>query len=74
MSIERILRGEYMHLPAVTRDAAIIAWGGFFFEVGREDDQEAMKVTPIGHRQDGRLRPIMINPVGGQPISALFII
>jgi hypothetical protein len=73
MSIERIRRAEYMHLPALTRDVADIVWGGFFFEVAEINGAE-MKLTPIGHKQDGRLRPIKIKPVDGQPISTLFII
>jgi hypothetical protein len=40
MSEERIHREEYLYLPALTHDAAIIAWGGFFFEVEREDNEE----------------------------------
>lgn len=40
MSKKKIHREEYLYLPALTHDAAIIAWGGFFFEVEREDDQE----------------------------------
>jgi hypothetical protein len=44
MSNKRIRRREYIHLPALTRDDAIIACGGFFFEVEREDDKEAWRL------------------------------
>lgn len=31
---------EYLYLPALTHDAAIVAWGGFYFEVEKDDDEE----------------------------------
>lgn len=40
MSEERIHCEEYLYLPALTHDAALIAWGGFFFVVERDDEEE----------------------------------
>jgi hypothetical protein len=28
---------EYLYLPALSHDSAIIAWGGFFFEIDEDD-------------------------------------
>jgi hypothetical protein len=38
MAEERIHREEYLYLPALTHDAAIIAWGMFYFKVKGELD------------------------------------
>jgi tartrate-resistant acid phosphatase type 5 len=40
MPNEKIHCEEYLYLPGLTHDTAIIAWGGFFFEVEQEDDAE----------------------------------
>ncbi len=40
MSDKKIHCEEYLYLPALSHNAAIIAWGGFFFEIEREDHEE----------------------------------
>src|SRR5262245_42608132 len=40
MSNKKLHFEEYLYLPALTHDSAIIAWGGFFFEFEMEDDGE----------------------------------
>lgn len=35
---------EYLYLPALTHDSAIIAWGGFFFEIEEDDGREKWKL------------------------------
>ena len=40
MGDERIHFEPYLYLPALTHDAAIVAWGGFYFEVETDDGEE----------------------------------
>ncbi|MFN8003046.1 MAG: metallophosphoesterase [Acidobacteriota bacterium] len=40
MSEKRIHREEYLYLPALTHDAALLAWGAFFFKVKQDDGRE----------------------------------
>jgi tartrate-resistant acid phosphatase type 5 len=35
---------EYLYLPSLTHDSAIIAWGGFFFDINRHDGREEWKL------------------------------
>ncbi len=35
---------EYLYLPALAHDSAIIAWGGFFFEIDEDDGKEEWKL------------------------------
>jgi hypothetical protein len=39
MGDERIHFEQYLHLPALTHNSAIVAWGGFYFEVEVDDDR-----------------------------------
>ena len=44
MGDKRIHFEQYLHLPALTHDSAIVAWGGFYFEVETDDDEEKWKL------------------------------
>jgi hypothetical protein len=79
MSDEKIHFEQYLYLPALTHDAAIIAWGGFFFkykgESGHEkwDDESLEDNKMKGRKQSigvksepyGEARVILIDPGPG---------
>ena len=44
MSQKRVHFEPYVYLPALTQEAAIIAWGGFYFEVKTEGQNEKWKL------------------------------
>jgi tartrate-resistant acid phosphatase type 5 len=44
---------EYLYLPALAHDSAIIAWGGFFFEIDEDDGKEEWKLL-----DDDKLRKL----------------
>ena len=44
MGDKRIHFEQYVYLPALTHDSAIVAWGGFYFEVESENGKEEWKL------------------------------
>jgi len=44
MSNRRLHFEEFLYLPALTHEAVIIAWGGFFFEVTTDHDKEKWRL------------------------------
>ena len=58
MSAKRLHFEEFLYLPALTHEAVIIAWGGFFFEVTTHHDKEKWRLldadeaeTRVGRRE-----------------------
>jgi len=44
MGDKRIHFEQYVYLPALTHDSAIVAWGGFYFKVKTDDGKEKWKL------------------------------
>ncbi|MGH9937297.1 MAG: purple acid phosphatase family protein [Blastocatellia bacterium] len=72
---ERIHCEEYLYLPALTHDAAIIAWGGFFFEVEQEDDEEEWELLDDGKlpKRAGRKQSIGESSEAYAPRASVFV-
>jgi len=75
MSNKKIHCEEYLYLPALTYDAAIIAWGGFFFEVEREDDEEEWKLLDDDklRKHVGRKQTIGESSEAYAPCTSVFV-
>ena len=59
MSEKRTHREEYLYLPALTHDAALLAWGAFFFKVKQDDGREKWELLDDDDLREkaGRKRP-----------------